>query len=999
MSVSQSEQNQSKSAEDNRIDRAFWLTLVGGLLTMVSGFMLPVISPNELPPYAFQMAEASALFQLVGAFLIHKRRIGWGLIVFFISAPTIALYVISQNSGVGILVTVGILFIYLIFLPQVLADAGQIIRGQISALILAGLLIFADLYWPLPRPAVPEGLFNITAVIFIALFLIFTYLTIRQFPTFGLRGKLISTTVFVAILAVAAVAFGVNSFTRNALTVEAGEQLEAFTDSQAILIGELLFRELSTLQALSLNESLLAAMTARNESYTGSDDEILAHILDQEAQWVDSGSNNPMVTAVLQNNLSEQLRQFRATFPENSQLNLTDRYGALVASTSLTARYLQTDESWWQDAHNMGFGATYFSEPKLNELNNNSFIDVSLPLFSSLSDGSKEFAGVLHAAYSLKALEDLMVEGQFGETGQVSVHLPGVELAIDDGAKLTIYREGILSQDLLTSALLSDEDFTHVTLNGVPTFLAVGWINTLNHQPIIDNLQWAVSVRQTESETLAAVQSQQRLNMILGVVVVLLAGGAAAFVGSQLTEPILRLTAVAERVSAGDLQAQAPAGSQDEIGILANAFNSMTMQVRESITGLEDRVQARTRALETSIEVGRRISTILDLPQLVVEVVTQVRDAFNYYHAHIYLIDEADENTLRMVGGTGAAGQKMLASGHQLSLGQGLVGRAATANAPVLVPDVALATDWLPNPLLPDTKAEIAVPIALGNKVLGVLDVQHNVAQQLGQEDAELLSSIANQIAIAVENARLLAQTQAVLLETNAQARRLSLLNELSEAISRQATVDDIVAVLMQKAPEMIDASRISLHLIDKDDASLLRVAGATGLDSDMEIDQRISLEDSPMAVALAQRQLVAGVFDSEGTSLQAYFAPLYAGGTPLGTLNIAIPLEAELQEGDRQILLQIASVLATAIENRTLFNQTRARAEREKLVNDITRKIQSTVTMESALRTAVTELGQAFQSHTAVNVSNTLDKDSYIKIRNDKSGDFSGIPEKETKR
>jgi GAF domain-containing protein len=204
---------------------------------------------------------------------------------------------------------------------------------------------------------------------------------------------------------------------------------------------------------------------------------------------------------------------------------------------------------------------------------------------------------------------------------------------------------------------------------------------------------------------------------------------------------------------------RAHVNTRDEVGILADQFNRMAAQISSLIGNLEQRVTDRTRALYTSTEVSRRLSTILDRDQLVKEVVDQLQKAFNYYHVHIYLLDEAGENMV-MVGGTGEAGRAMLANGHKVPRGRGLVGQAAETGKPILVGNVTSSPTWLPNPLLPNTKSELAVPIMSGESIFGVLDVQQDQIDGLTEEDIDLVQSIANQVAVALQNALRYAETR-----------------------------------------------------------------------------------------------------------------------------------------------------------------------------------------------------------------------------------------------
>jgi nitrate/nitrite-specific signal transduction histidine kinase len=253
----------------------------------------------------------------------------------------------------------------------------------------------------------------------------------------------------------------------------------------------------------------------------------------------------------------------------------------------------------------------------------------------------------------------------------------------------------------------------------------------------------------------AGAPSSLAVLVVAGLILVAAAGGAAALLGilsvRRMLQPIESLTEAADAIGEGDLSPRAPVTTDDEFGVLAGTFNHMARRLRERIGTLEQRAAERSKALAAVRDIGR-LAAEPDQSAFAAAAAERVRGALNYYHVQIFLPDES--GGLILAAATGEPGRKLLAAGCRLRRGEGLPGRAAETNAPALAADVSREPERAANILPVKTKSEAAVPIAIGERVLGVLDAQQVVLGGLTPGDVELLQPIAAQIAAALRSAR-----------------------------------------------------------------------------------------------------------------------------------------------------------------------------------------------------------------------------------------------------
>lgn len=286
---------------------------------------------------------------------------------------------------------------------------------------------------------------------------------------------------------------------------------------------------------------------------------------------------------------------------------------------------------------------------------------------------------------------------------------------------------------------------------------------------------WVIIAQRPESEILAPARQFQTVLIILMAAAGVILLSLVSFAIRRTLQPISTLTNAASAIASGNLSQVVEVKSRDEIGTLAATFNNMTGQLRDLIGSLERRVAERTHDLELASEVGRAVSEkTADLSSLLTEAVDLIHERFELYHTQLYLTDPAGR-TLILRAGTGEVGTQLIQRGHQLPIGPGsLNGRAAAEKQAMIVADTVQSPDFLANPLLPDTRSEMAVPLLVGDQVVGVLDMQSDQPGALNETNLPAFEALAAQLAIAIQNAALFSETRQARAEVEEQVRRLT---------------------------------------------------------------------------------------------------------------------------------------------------------------------------------------------------------------------------------
>jgi GAF domain-containing protein/HAMP domain-containing protein len=388
--------------------------------------------------------------------------------------------------------------------------------------------------------------------------------------------------------------------------------------------------------------------------------------------------------------------------------------------------------------------------------------------------------------------------------------------------------------------------------------------------------------------------------------------------------PLGELVAMAEAVTGGDLERQVEVRSRDEVGQVGLALNDMTSRLRELIGSLEQRVTERTKDLEkrsayleASSDVARATASILEVDTLVQQTVDLIKERFDLYYVGLFLVDEINESAV-LAAGTGEAGQKMLARGHELKVGEGMIGWSI-ANAQARVArDVGEDAVRFDNPDLPDTRSEAAIPLRSRGRVLGALSAQSTEVAAFDPDSVTVLQTMADQVAVALDNARLFAESQEALEAERRAYGRIS-----REAWSKMARGRAALGYLCDQKgqimpspgswqPEMIQATQTG---------RLVQDGGST------------------LAIPVRIRENVEGVVRLR---------------KPDGAADWT-PDEIELTK-------TLAEQLGVALESARLYQETQRRAARDRLLGEVTARVRQTLDMDTVLQTAIREIGQALE-------------------------------------
>ena len=468
-----------------------------------------------------------------------------------------------------------------------------------------------------------------------------------------------------------------------------------------------------------------------------------------------------------------------------------------------------------------------------------------------------------------------------------------------------------------------------VDVHGVETYISFFPIraNGYSLALVVPASELQGAIISARSETQQQLRSASQVAAILLILLLAISIAISFGLGRIIAAPIQRLTQVASQISAGDLNIQATAATSDEIGTLANAFNTMTGRLQETLGSLEQMVEQRTTELfsanernerrakqfESIAQIARTISSTRDLNILLSQITTAINREFGFYHVGIFLVDAAKEYAI-LSAANSEGGKIMLERGHRLRVAEtGLVGYVTGTGKPRIALDTGADAIFFDNPDLPQTRSELSLPLRVGEEIIGALDVQSTEPNAFSSEDINILSTLADQVSIAIQNAQQFEQTRQALNE--------------SQLLSQQFVQSGWQQFTKHKKLLGIRHTGARASLLYKQN----------GNEKDL-------MEESQSKIR------------ARGTSLSL---PIRLRGEVIGSVDIHAPDNRPWNQDELDIVTAIIERAAIAMENARLLAESQKRAAKERTIGEIASKISIQSDINELLKTAAQELGR----------------------------------------
>lgn len=768
--------------------------------------------------------------------------------------------------------------------------------------------------------------FGFTGIVLIGLI----YLFLSKRVIVSLRVKLILGALALSLIPLIALALINNQYLRTSIQAQANDSLQVAANQTISEIDSFIQQNLDSIS----NEASLPA------------------VVDYLSLDPAERSGTPKESQVLITFRSLQSKQ-KIYLPSYALLNFVGTN--LIDTTSQNIGKSERATSYFKQSANTG--STYVSSVEFESGTRNAYLNFISPVL----DQSKQVIGYLRVRYDAHILQT-MIEKYVGLIGNRSYPIlidnNGLRLADGSSPNLifrtisqlsteeyqTLINSGLLPSYLPQSLLNANQEdiasiafanrtsdfFTTSSTIGNTKFQQLGVIKRVESEP------WQVVFLQDQTTLTQSINNQNRLSAIISTLIAGLVAIFITIVANSFSKPILDLTDAAEKIAQGDFGIQATIKSKDEIGVLGNSFNSMTRQLKDLIDSLESRVQERTkqlaqqfealqfrsRQLQTVSDVARGVVSSRELESLLSTVTTLISERFNFYHVGIFLNDNKNEFAVLRAANS-AGGRKMLARQHKLQVGQvGIVGYVTGTGNPRIATDVGQDAVFFNNPDLPETKSEMALPLKVGDKTIGALDVQSTQSNAFTNEDVELFSTLADQVAVAINNNQLYLETSKALEEAEKVHKQY-----LNQEWTRQSTEASVSSV------------RFANNSFDLFSEELPEV--------------KMVLESARPVFKSQKDPSQADRFNSSLT------VPLILYGEPIGVIHLQESADKPFiwSQNDLLTVQEVSSQVSQSLENARLFEDTIRRADRERKVLEITSKIRSTNDPQQMLQITLEEL------------------------------------------